>query len=179
MYLIGERCRRVGDLDMASNCYREAQLLCPQSTAARQALKRLHQIEAGHTGGVEEQELPRPNAAPPQEEVFREQKPNEVIVIVVPPPAAENTQQRPAETEPPVLLVPPPPRNLTIHVDEVGSTRARSTGPAFDIDIEIAPGRTGSGLRAQGTLVFGKLGCKVIYDDFDGHSRLVIVPSKP
>jgi hypothetical protein len=161
MYQIGERCRRRGDLAMACNCYREAQLMAPDSTYGRQASKRLRQIQAGRQTDAEEQEPPLLPAQP---------------------------ESSPAQ--PPVLFVPPLPRNLRIEVNEQEDYEmarsvsrptgtARSAAPAFDFDIEIAPGRSGAGLRAEGIFRLGKLGYKATYDDYDGHYRLVVVPSKP
>src|ERR1700757_1228032 len=46
LYLIGERCRREGDLDMAINCYHEVGLLTPHNVYGRKARRRLHEIEA-------------------------------------------------------------------------------------------------------------------------------------
>jgi hypothetical protein len=46
MYLIGERCRRCGDLDMAENCYHETKLICPDGDYARKADRRIAQVKA-------------------------------------------------------------------------------------------------------------------------------------
>ena len=46
IYLIGERCRRTGDLDMAENCYQETKLLCPGCDYARKAERRIKQVRA-------------------------------------------------------------------------------------------------------------------------------------
>ena len=46
MYLIGERCRRRGDLDMAQNCYEETRRLCPNSPYAAKAIAKLRQVQA-------------------------------------------------------------------------------------------------------------------------------------
>src|SRR5262249_18985700 len=46
MYLIGERCRRAGDFDMAENCYQETKLLCPGCDYARKADRRIRQVRA-------------------------------------------------------------------------------------------------------------------------------------
>jgi hypothetical protein len=46
MYLIGERCRKKGDLDMAQNCYEETRRLCPVSPYADKAVGRLQQVKA-------------------------------------------------------------------------------------------------------------------------------------
>jgi hypothetical protein len=95
LYLIGERCRRSGDLDMAANCYHETELLSPRSAYGRRAHRRLQEIETLRrttppVGDAEEQEPPRPMPKRPPSAADRE----------------------------PVLYIAPPPRNLTIHVDE-------------------------------------------------------------
>jgi hypothetical protein len=54
MYLIGERCRRTGDLDMAENCYQETKLLCPGCDYARKAERRLRQVRALRTSERED-----------------------------------------------------------------------------------------------------------------------------
>jgi hypothetical protein len=160
MFVIGERCRRQGDVDMACNCYREAQLMAPDSSYGRLALKRLRQIGAGRLGDAAEKEP----ALPPKQE--------------------------PGQPQAPVLFVPSLPRNLTIEVHQPESdgtpgslhrpaANERPDAPVFDIDIEVASGRSGAGLRAEGVFRLGKLGYKMTYDDFDGHYRLVVVPSKP
>jgi hypothetical protein len=199
MYLIAERCRRQGDLDMASNCYQETLLLCPHSAYGRKSLTRLHEIEACRVtdtdpSEAEEQDTPpitpKPDAAPPDQESFLQPR---VPLIVEEEsqttPGAGEEQLMPSPPQPPVLFVAPPPKNLTIHVDEPETYGAvnsvlRQAGDAleavtgFDIDIEVAPARSGSGLRAQGSVQLGKLGYKVIYDDDDGRRTWVLVPAR-
>jgi hypothetical protein len=55
LYLVGERCRRLGDLDMAYRWYEEAHGWCPNCAYGREALQRMRQIE-GQRGDSEEQE---------------------------------------------------------------------------------------------------------------------------
>jgi len=77
LYLIGERCRREGDYDMAVNCYNETRLLSPKSPYAHKAGQRLREIEARRATeptltDAEEQEAPHPmprrRVAPPPSE---------------------------------------------------------------------------------------------------------------
>jgi tetratricopeptide (TPR) repeat protein len=49
LFRIGERCRKKGELDMAINCYREVQLLCPGSVYARRARQRIADIKHQRT----------------------------------------------------------------------------------------------------------------------------------
>lgn len=113
LYLIGERCRRTGDFDMAVNCYYEVDQLSPHSSYARKARQRLHQIDAQRTtappsGDTEEQEVPRPMPATlPHQKITIESEPAQS------PPEAARTG-----TKIPVLRVPLPPRNLAIYVEE-------------------------------------------------------------
>jgi len=195
LYLIGERCRREGDLDMAVNCYHETHLLCPASGYGRKARQKLKQVEARRAAvpapaEAEEQEPPRPLpqhlVAPPEGG-----KPSEITIELdqVQSAPAGQTQEPPVATKPAVLIVPLPPRDLTIYVDEpetYGSTSSllrevsdiMLAAAGVDIDLEIAAGH-GGGLRACGSIQAGKLGCKVLYEDCDGHTTLVVVPSKP
>jgi hypothetical protein len=46
LYLIGERCRRCGDFNMAENCYQETKLLCPGCDYARKAERRIREVRA-------------------------------------------------------------------------------------------------------------------------------------
>jgi hypothetical protein len=117
LYLIGERCRRTGDLDMAVNCYHEVDLLSPHGPYGRKARRRLHAIELQRishptSGDAEEQEAPLP---------MPRFVPRENITIEL------ESVQRGLDTAPasssapvkiPVLRVPLPPRNLTIYVEE-------------------------------------------------------------
>jgi hypothetical protein len=114
LYLIGERCRRTGDLDMAVNCYHEVKLLSPHSAYARKARRRLHEIDVQRTahpaaGDAEEQEVPRPM---PQH--------HKITIELEPPqsPPMTGHAQPPTPSKTPVLRVPLPPRNLTIYVEE-------------------------------------------------------------
>ncbi len=67
MYLIAERCRRAGDLEMARNCYQETRLLCPDSAYAHKAAQRIRRMSVRTAvpseGDSEEQE---PAEAPPE-----------------------------------------------------------------------------------------------------------------
>jgi hypothetical protein len=115
LYLIGEHCRRVGDLDMAVNCYHEVDLLSPHSAYARKARRRLHEIEAKRStaptsGDAEEQEIPRP--------MPRFLLPEKITIELEPAHSAPDQASPPAQTRIPVLHVPLPPRNLTIYVEE-------------------------------------------------------------
>ncbi len=113
LYLIGEHCRKTGDLDMAVNCYHEVDLLAPHSAYGRKARRRLHEVEAKHTtapvsGDAEEQEIPRPMPRfLPQEKITIELE-----------PASDLRADPHSQTKIPVLHVPLPPRNLTIYVEE-------------------------------------------------------------
>jgi len=116
LYLIGERCRRQGDLDMAVNCYHETHLLCPLSSYGRKASQRLMEIEARRVtepvlGDAEEQETPRPmprrRATPPASGSF----------LQPPLPATDENVIRALEQ---VLdeFIQPPPRKITIELEE-------------------------------------------------------------
>jgi hypothetical protein len=59
MFAIGERCRRLGDLDKARTCYEETHLLSPTSRYGRLAMQRLAEIDEGR-GTTEEEQGPRP-----------------------------------------------------------------------------------------------------------------------
>jgi hypothetical protein len=61
LYLVGERCRRGGDLDMAYRWYEEAHQWCPHCAYGRKALRRMREIDAqrGEEGSGEEQEPPK------------------------------------------------------------------------------------------------------------------------
>ncbi|MCI0464026.1 MAG: hypothetical protein L0Z62_44395, partial [Gemmataceae bacterium] len=60
LYLVGERCRRLGDLDMAYRWYEEAHGWCPHCAYGRKALERMRQIERQRgEGSGEEQEPPK------------------------------------------------------------------------------------------------------------------------
>jgi tetratricopeptide (TPR) repeat protein len=74
MYQLGQRYQRVGDLDNAYRCYRDAHAYCPDCRCAQDALNRMRQIDATKSGnlpasgeGMEEQEPPvgrRPGWSP-------------------------------------------------------------------------------------------------------------------
>ena len=121
LYLIGERCRRSGDFDMAVNCYHEVDLLSHRSTYGRKARRRLHQIETQRAldpapAGAEEQEVPLPM---PQRLDARSLR-KKITIELEPAPSAPNPGQAPPGTAAkiPVLTIPLLPRNLTIHVDQ-------------------------------------------------------------
>jgi hypothetical protein len=113
LYLIGERCRHEGDLEMAVNCYHEVELLSPHSPYGRKARRHLREIEAQRKApptdaGVEEQEIPLP--MPPRFEIH---------VIESGKTLQPGTKKLGQKI--PVLAVPLPPRNLTIYVEEPDS----------------------------------------------------------
>jgi tetratricopeptide (TPR) repeat protein len=61
-FQIGERYETSGHIEKAYNCYQEAHMICPSSRYGRQALERLHLLQAQkmqrQEGGAEEQQQP-------------------------------------------------------------------------------------------------------------------------
>jgi hypothetical protein len=204
IYLIGERCRRQGDVDMATNCYQEARLLCPESDYARKAGRRLRELKAASGNSQPDQgtflQTPLLGVDPQivrdlEDVLIRSvnfQTPKVVIELTEPPVQAEPSEEQEVPPMPaiPNVIVPLPPPNLTIHIDEpetYGATSARppragteqQTSAGFEFDFEIATGRSGSGLRGEGSVVVGPFGYKVSYDDNDGYYTLVVKPFRP
>jgi hypothetical protein len=103
MYLIGERCRRTGDLDMAENCYQETKLLCPGCDYARKAERRLQQVRALRTS---EREDVGEEAEPAKEET----------------PKGEGNYN--FEVPPPACLIPPSDKT---YEPQVGTTMGSRT----------------------------------------------------
>ncbi len=75
MYLIGERCRKAGDLDMARNCYEESYRICPVGAYADRATWRLEQVKAAR-------------AARDQSDIAEEQEAKEQPATSAPRPAS-------------------------------------------------------------------------------------------
>src|SRR5262249_49386536 len=119
------------------------------------AIRRLHELEtrnAADADDAEEQEAPKPDAFPLDEEEFlqplspvpdpdlvrdldqllnetadAQARPRVTVEVEPPTPYAGGGPEGRVTTRPPTLLVPPPPRDLTIHVEEpesYGATNA-------------------------------------------------------
>jgi hypothetical protein len=192
MFLIAERCRRQGDLDMAANCYQETHLLCPDCVYGRKAIERLHALETRRVtetapAEAEEQESPKPEQGSFLRD--KERHPRAIAIELEESSTAPDAGEEQEAPAAPVLSVPRPPRNLTIHVDEPETYGATSllqraedvlqAATGIDLDLEIARGRNGSGVRAQGSVQLGQTGYKLIYEDDDGHYKFVVVPWRP
>jgi tetratricopeptide (TPR) repeat protein len=72
LFRIAERCRHLGDLDMAENCYEETRLLCPDSDYARKAEQHIRQMKA--------------RRAVESEDAFEEQEPGATPAVDTPIP---------------------------------------------------------------------------------------------
>lgn len=57
LYRVGRRCLRQGDLDMASSCFHEVQLLAPASRYSQLALDQLNEINEQRTASEEEESI--------------------------------------------------------------------------------------------------------------------------
>jgi hypothetical protein len=117
MYLIGERCRRAGDFDMAENCYQETKLLCPGCDYALKAERRIREVRgmrAAESEDIgEESEPPKEEQEPAKKESSKDGNYNYDVgppTVIVPSPFGSettdlhtynfwnNSREEPAET---------------------------------------------------------------------------------